>query len=235
MSRLDDLAITLQRAVWQRRVRSWEHDASPGLARVVAAVLEHADLRADHHVVDLGCGSGQVTLPAAQIARHVHGVDISPAMVTRLLERASHEGLTNVTAEARPLERLALAPHSVDVIVSNYVLHHLSDRAKAELVRRARQWLKPGGRLVIGDMMLGRGHSAEDRAIIAAKVRAFARRGPAGYWRIAKNFVRYLARLQEKPISRDRWVRLLLEAGFLEVTVVPVVAEAAVVLGTAPR
>lgn len=230
----ESFAIWLQRTVWQRRVGSWEHEASPGLERVVAAVLAHADLGPEDEVLDLGCGSGQVTLPAAEHARGVLGVDISPRMVERLLERARAAGLANVTATASPLERLALPAGSVDVVVSNYVLHHLTDRSKVEVVQRARTWLRPGGRLVIGDMMLGRGQSPEERAIIATKVRAFAARGPAGYWRIAKNAVRYLLRVQEKPISRERWARILEDAGFAEVTVWPVVAEAAVIVGRIP-
>jgi len=231
VSPADDLSIWLQRTVWQRRVGSWEHEASPGLERVVAAVLDLAELTPDDEVVDLGCGSGQVTLPAAERASRVLGVDISAGMVERLRARAASANLDNITATAVPLERLELAPRSVDVVVSNYVLHHLSDVQKAALVRRAHGWLRPGGRLVIGDMMLGRGQSPEDRAIIVQKARAFAARGPAGYWRIAKNAVRYFVRIQEKPISRERWVRLFEEAGFQDVRVVPVVAEAAVVVG----
>lgn len=234
MARSEGFAIWLQRTVWQRRVGSWEHEASPGLERVVAAVVEHAALSPTDEVVDLGCGSGQVSLPAAAVAHHVHGVDISERMVTRLLERARAAGLANVTAEATPLERLRLEPRSVDVVLSNYVLHHLSDRAKAEVARAAYGWLRPGGRLVIGDMMLGRGESASDRAIIAQKVRAFAARGPAGYWRIAKNAVRYVVRVQEKPVSRERWAAILRDAGFDGVEVIPVVSEAAIVVGHVP-
>ncbi|HZD66988.1 MAG TPA: hypothetical protein VE152_12890, partial [Acidimicrobiales bacterium] len=55
--------------------------------------------------------------------------------------------------------------------------------------------------------------------------------GPGGWWRLAKNAVRFLARLQERPLPAGRWVELLLDAGLAEVTVTPVVAEAAVVGG----
>jgi hypothetical protein len=43
---------------------------------------------------------------------------------------------------------------------------------------------------VIADMMLGRGSSARDREIIRAKIGTLARRGPGGWWRVAKNAVR---------------------------------------------
>ena len=60
---------------------------------------------------------------------------------------------------------------------------------------RGQQWLRPGGRLIVADMMFGRGGTSEDRAIIRSKVCALARKGIGGWWRIAKNSYRYLVRV----------------------------------------
>jgi hypothetical protein len=60
------------------------------------------------------------------------------------------------------------------------------------------------------------------------------RKGPGGWWRIAKNGARYLLRTQERPVSISTWVAVFERAGFEEVKAVPVVNEAAVVLGTRP-
>ncbi|MHB8189300.1 MAG: class I SAM-dependent methyltransferase [Ferrimicrobium sp.] len=213
---------------------SWEHEASANLGRVIEAVIEAAMLKPSDRVVDLGCGSGQVTLVAAPKVHSVVGVDISQGMVDRLRERSEECGYANVDGMVTPLERLSFPAGSVDVVVSNYVLHHLSDANKETVVRAAYGWLQPGGRLVVGDMMFGRGGGARDRAVIAAKVRIFASRGVAGYWRIAKNAVRYLLRVQEKPVSAQRWVSMFTDAGFSDVHVVPVIQEAAVVVGQKP-
>ncbi len=83
-------------------------------------------------------------------------------------------------------------------------------------------------------MMLGRGGDGEDRAIIASKVGVMLRRGPAGWWRIAKNAYRLLTRTAERPISMAAWAGLLERAGFVEVTTRRVVNEAGLVKGRLP-
>ena len=101
-------------------------------------------------------------------------------------------------------------------------------------MQRAYGWLRPGGRLVVGDMMFGRGGESRDRAIISSKVALLVRKGPGGWWRIAKNAGRYLLRFQERPVSISAWVEMFERAGFGDVRAVPVVNEAAVVVGTRP-
>ena len=225
--------ISRQRRFWTRRASSWDHHAghNPGLVRVVERVLTEAAPTPAMRAVDLGCGSGQLALRLAPIVSSVLAVDISDAMIKLLSEHAHAAGIDNVEGMAVPIEHLELEEASVDLIVSNYALHHLRDEDKATVVRHAARWLRPGGRLVIGDMMFGRGSESADRQIISAKLRLLAKRGPGGWWRIAKNATRYVFRFQERPISMERWVALLELAGFEEVEGLRVVAEAAVVRG----
>jgi ubiquinone/menaquinone biosynthesis C-methylase UbiE len=202
--------------------------------RVVERVVAEAALEPGERVVDLGCGSGQLALRLAPVAGSVLAVDVSQAMVELLERNAREQGLANVEGRALPVEHLDLPPGSVDAVVSNYALHHLRDADKATAVAAAARWLAPGGRLVVGDMMFGRGGDARDREIISSKVALMLRRGPAGWWRIAKNAARYLVRVQERPISMAAWVALFERAGLAQVRAVPVVNEAAVVVGVKP-
>jgi len=223
-----------QRYVWSRRARTWDQHSSPALSNVTSAVLAAATVRPDDAVLDLGCGTGQISLPLAAQGAAVLGVDVSPAMADRLQAEARRQGLRKVTAVAVPIEKLALEPARFDLIVSSYALHHLRDPDKARLVRACYDWLRPGGRLVIADMMLGRGSSARDREIIRAKLGTLARRGPGGWWRIAKNAVRYLVRVQERPVSMAAWTTLCEAAGFAPVAAFPIVAEAGLVTARRP-
>lgn len=191
-------------------------------------------MRPGDRVVDLGCGSGQLTLRLAGDAASVLAVDVSAAMIELLERHAADAGLSNVSGRAVPIEHLELPAGSVEVVVSNYALHHLRDPDKAVAVRMASGWLAPGGRLVVGDMMFGRGGDRRDREIISGKVRLMLRKGPAGWWRIAKNAGRYLLRVQERPIAMSAWVELFERAGLTDVRAVTVVNEAAVVVGTKP-
>jgi SAM-dependent methyltransferase len=223
-----------QRYVWSRRARGWDQHSSPALASVTSAVVAAAKVALGDAVLDLGCGTGQVSLPLAAQGADVLGIDVSPEMASRLRAEAQRRGLRSVTAVAMPMERLVLQPGTFDLIVSSYSLHHLRDADKARLVQACYQWLRPGGRLVIADMMLGRGGSARDREIIRAKIGTLARRGPGGWWRIAKNAVRYLVRVQERPISMVAWASLCETAGFTLIATFGIVSEAGLVTAQRP-
>lgn len=228
--------ISRQRRFWTRRAASWDHGAenNPGLVKVVDQVVALAAPSAGEAAVDLGCGSGQLTFKIAPSVRSVLAVDVSDEMIRLLGEHAAKRAVANIEGRVAPIEHLSLAAESVDLVVSNYVLHHLRDPDKATLVANAARWLRPGGRLVVGDMMFGRGGDARDRQVISSKVLLLVKKGPGGWWRIAKNAVRYLARVQERPVSMAAWVQMFERAGLVEVEAVPVVNEAAVVIGHKP-
>jgi ubiquinone/menaquinone biosynthesis C-methylase UbiE len=225
--------IARQRRFWNRRALTWDHGAeqNPGLVKVVERVLGEAAPQPTMQAIDLGCGSGQVTLKLAPKVAHVLAIDISAQMIDLLARHAADAGIDNVSGTAAAIESLDVEPSSVDLICSNYALHHLRDADKRVVVERCATWLRPGGRLVIGDMMFGRGGDPRDRVIIASKLSLMLRKGPAGWYRIAKNATRYLLRYQERPLAMSAWVRLLEEAGFTHVVAIPVVNEAAVVRG----
>jgi ubiquinone/menaquinone biosynthesis C-methylase UbiE len=228
-------AISTQRRKWRKAADHWDQHAGQDLGRVVDTVIAEATASGPiGTAVDVGAGTGALAVPLARMAKRVVAVDVSEQMLHRLTDRAQREDLDNIDIELTPIEQYHPAPASVDLVVSNYALHHLLDADKEHFVREAAGWLRPGGKLVIGDMMFGRGASSDDRRIIASKVRTFALRGPSGWWRIAKNGWRYVTRSSERPVAMERWVRMLEQAGFVDVSGQRVVAEAAVVSGRRP-
>jgi ubiquinone/menaquinone biosynthesis C-methylase UbiE len=219
---------------WDKRVRQWHSHVTSATAfeQVLERILAVSRPRPSDACVDLGAGTGFVTTALAPLVSSVLAVDISPAMVTSLVEQAADAGLVNVSAEVGDLREFGLAPASADLVVSSYALHHLVDAEKRALVARAARWLRPGGRLVVADMMFGRGGSPRDRSILQQKVTALAAKGPGGWWRIAKNLGRYgLGVGQEHPSSPEFWRAALRDAGLSDVTFQPIVAEAGVVYG----
>jgi ubiquinone/menaquinone biosynthesis C-methylase UbiE len=196
-------------------------------------LLAIADPGAGAVCVDLGAGTGFVALALAPRVGSVLAVDISPVMTESLAARATKAGLENVRTEVADLRTFRRPVASADLVVSSYALHHLRDQDKRALVAEAARWLRPGGRLVVADMMFGRGATQRDREILRDKVAVLASKGPAGWWRIAKNLARYgLGVGHEHPAAPQFWQLALRDAGFADVRFEPVVAEAGIVSGT---
>jgi ubiquinone/menaquinone biosynthesis C-methylase UbiE len=230
------MMLALER-MWDRRVEGWHSHVTSAAAfeQVLGRLIRQAAPKPTDTCVDLGAGTGFVTTALAPLVSSVMAVDISAAMAASLAERAAHAGLQNVSTSVRNLRDFDLPPATADLVVSSYALHHLPDPDKRALVRRAAGWLRPGGRLVIADMMFGRGGSRRDREILRQKVTALAAKGPGGWWRIAKNLTRYgLGVGTEHPATPEFWQSALQDAEFSAVGFQPVVAEAGLVYGTRP-
>jgi 2-polyprenyl-3-methyl-5-hydroxy-6-metoxy-1,4-benzoquinol methylase len=161
-----------QRRVWSRRVNSWDHHTPSGLEKVATEVLAAASVRSGDRVVDLGCGTGQLSLPLAECGARVLAVDISSQMIARMVGKARDRSLSGVEGVAMPIEDFSMPAQSVDMVVTSYALHHLRDPDKSRVVSAAYDWLRPGGTLIVADMMFGRGATRHDRAIIKSKVKA---------------------------------------------------------------
>jgi len=127
----------------------WDHlrDELFGRGFFFPALLGLLD---DRSVVgDLGCGTGQVADALAPHVARVIAVDASPAML-----RAARKRLTahdNVDLRAGALEALPLDDAVLDAATLFLVLHHVDEPARA--VHEVARTLKPGGRLVIVDML----------------------------------------------------------------------------------
>lgn len=221
---------------WDKRVTQWHSHvtSAPAFDKVRAQLIAMSVPEKTDDCVDLGAGTGFLTTALAPMVHSVLAVDVSPEMVKSLAAEAQAAGLENVRVEVADFRELSLKPGSVDLIVSNYALHHLSDIDKRALSVQAARWLRPGGRLVIGDMMFGRGGSPRDREILRQKVAALAAKGIGGWWRIVRNLTRYgLGVGHEHPATPEFWREALQDAGFIDVAFEPVIAEAGIVRGTA--
>lgn len=98
---------------------------------------------------DLGCGTGQVSGALAPFVQRVIAVDESAAMLQAAKRRLS--GFANVDLRRGEIEALPIDDSRLDLAVLMLVLHHVPDPQKA--VAEVARVLKPGGRVVIGDML----------------------------------------------------------------------------------
>jgi SAM-dependent methyltransferase len=101
------------------------------------------------HVLDVGCGNGQVTRLAARRARlgHATGIDLSEPMLARARATATGEGVANVTFTRGDAQVHPFAAASFDVAVSRFGIMFFADPVAAFAnIGRA---LRPGGRLAL--------------------------------------------------------------------------------------
>lgn len=221
--------------MWDGRADAWEQVArSDAFVRLRDVLMEAAAPRRGETVLDLGSGTGLLTLAAARKACRVIALDASAEMLSRTARNVRAEGMEDVELIHGDMRRIPLPDESVDLVVSSYAFHHLGDDGKELAAAEALRVLRPGGRIVVVDMMFQLSLHGRDRRIIASKVAALLRRGPAGAWRLAKNAVRIARRRWEQPASMEWWGEMLTRRGFAAVEVRALEHEAGLAWGTKP-
>jgi arsenite methyltransferase len=156
-----------------------------------------ATLKKGEVVLDLGSGGGFDCFLAAQKVGEkgrVIGVDMTPEMVEKARENARKGRYSNVEFRLGEIENLPVADEIADVVISNCVINLSPD--KARVFREAYRVLKPGGKLMVSDVVLKRELPAQLKNSIAAYAGCIA-----------------------GAIMRDKYLGTIKDAGFWDVEV----------------
>jgi ubiquinone/menaquinone biosynthesis C-methylase UbiE len=134
-----------------------------GADKLRAALVEQAELRAGHRVLDVGCGTG--SLLALCKRRHpdvdVTGLDPDPRGLARARRKAARAGVA-MRFDQGYADALPYADGSFDRVLSSLMFHHLEPPDKAKALAEIARVLQPGGRFELADFVGPHdvGHSA---------------------------------------------------------------------------
>src|SRR6266508_2853016 len=126
-----------------------------GHARLLRKLtVDNALIKPSDSVLDVGCGTGEVTLLAKTRAKNgkVYGIDPAPEMITVARKKAARKGL-DIDFRVGVIEALPFPDGSIEVVTSSLMMHHLPEDLKVRGIAEIYRVLKPGGRLLIADFM----------------------------------------------------------------------------------
>jgi ubiquinone/menaquinone biosynthesis C-methylase UbiE len=125
----------------------------------IRLIIDLARIGPEDDVLDVACGPGLVACPLAEVARHVTGIDLTPAMIEQARARQRATGLTNLTWQVGDAVPLPFPDDAFSVVVTRYSFHHFLDpkAVLAEMVRVCR----PGGRVAVMDVFTSGPEQAE--------------------------------------------------------------------------
>lgn len=113
------------------------------------AILADIGLKPGFTFVDIGCGGGFFTLPAARMVGRrgkVYGLDVDARSITSLKELAAKEGLKNLNLTASQAEESVICEQCADIVFFGIALHDFQDPAR--VLENARRMVKSAGKLV---------------------------------------------------------------------------------------
>jgi len=108
-------------------------------SRMIEQVLEYAALTEELTVLDIGCGGGFFTLPAASQCRNAKGIDISRESIDAARKNAGNNSIRNVTFETKPDDRISPRGDRADIVIADPPRAGLSSTTKSSLIAMSPQ------------------------------------------------------------------------------------------------
>ena len=190
---------TLAAAAWWRRnpsacpynQRFWVQAPHPFITR--ARLLEALALAPDERVLEIGPGTGYYTFDIASAlpAGQIDVFDVQQEMLDHVMRAAEQRGVTNVRATLGDAQDLPYDDDAFDAAVLVTVLGEIPDQDQA--LREVARVLRPGGRLVVGELF------GDPHMVTSGRLRERAREAGLGFDRRLGNPLAFFERFETPP------------------------------------
>lgn len=139
-----------------------------GMSKLHRLLLDQAGIRPGHRVLEVGCGTGNLSILAKSLHpdAEIVGLDPDPKALARACRKAEREALL-VRLDRGFAEELPYPEASFDRVLSAFMFHHLTLDEKERALREIRRVLKPGGSLHLLDLVGAKEPSSGLTGVIA--------------------------------------------------------------------
>lgn len=123
-----------------------------GMKRVYDTLIAQAELADGHRVLEIGCGTGNLTVRTKRIHPGVEVVGSDPDPLALARAERKGRGLTGIRFDRGYAQQLPYGDAEFDRVLSSMMLHHLPDDVRADAAAEVFRVLRPGGRLHLVDI-----------------------------------------------------------------------------------
>ena len=190
-------------------------------------VVKLSNVKKDQKVLDVGCGTGLLSLKFLEKADcYITGIDSSAEMLSIFIEKIKKLALSErVVYKLEDAKSIEFKPDSFDIVASTMTLHHLKN--KYPTIKKIHNILKPKGRFVLGDVNIDTTGKITDPIRLSRLLEwlkeefifALTDGGTDAFSRMYDNGKKHILNDGEYCIGFNQWKDLCAKAKFSKVTV----------------
>ncbi len=132
-----------------QQAETFNVSAAARAAQTLDDLVALADPHRSEHWLEAACGPGIVSRRLAPLVRHVHGIDLTPAMIDVARREAEQVGIDNATFDVGDAAATDLQSASVDGAIARFTVHHVP--VPSRLFDELARVVCPGGTIVLAD------------------------------------------------------------------------------------